>query len=62
VDQIDFGHLQACLSGWGLPQNSSACRNTWLDNDEDVDVADFMIFHRCLTGSGTPAAPDCEDQ
>jgi len=59
VDQEDFGHLQACLSGQGIIQSLPACQNARLDIDEDVDAEDVAIFQQCLSGANTLAAPDC---
>jgi murein DD-endopeptidase MepM/ murein hydrolase activator NlpD len=59
VDQEDFGRLQACLSGAGVPQNVPACVNARLDSDEDVDAGDVAIFQRCLSGPDVPANPNC---
>jgi len=50
VDQEDFGHFQACLSGSGqsyLP----GCTNADLDGDSDVDDEDFSTFYSCISGS-----------
>jgi hypothetical protein len=59
VDQSDFGHLQACLSGAGVPQNNAACQDAKLDADSDVDRSDVAIFRRCLSGANIPADPKC---
>jgi len=52
VDQADFGHLQACLSGDGDPCVPD-CADADLSSDGDVDEADFGLFQACLAG------PDC---
>jgi len=59
VDQADFGHLQACMSGPGIAQNDPDCQDTRLDTDNDVDQTDFGIFHGCMSGANVPADPDC---
>lgn len=59
VDQSDFGHLQACLSGGSIAQTDPQCQNAKLDNDEDVDQYDLDIFLRCMSGSGVRADPNC---
>jgi hypothetical protein len=49
VDQEDFGHLQACLSGSGtscLPE----CADADFDGDSDVDNDDFNAFQPCISG------------
>jgi hypothetical protein len=59
VDQADFGYLQMCLSGAGIPQNDPACQDARVDSDNDVDQDDVSAFLRCLTGPATVADPDC---
>ncbi len=59
VDQTDFGHLQTCLSGSGVPQNSPACQDALLDADVDVDANELSIFLGCLRGPGVPGDPSC---
>lgn len=59
VDQSDFGHLQACLTGVGFAQNKPACFDARLDVDEDVDQEDIAAFLRCMAGASVPADPSC---
>jgi len=59
VDMADFGHLQRCYTGPGIPQNETGCLNTRLDGDSDVDADDFGIFQGCLSGPNQPGNPDC---
>lgn len=62
VDQEDFGHLQACLSGM-MPQTDTNCRNARLTaGDEYVDQADVELFKRCLTQPGVAPNPNCMSQ
>jgi hypothetical protein len=61
VDIADFGHLQVCFSGPGVPQNDPDCRDARLDVDEDVDWDDFAMLQGCLSGSGVPAVATCAD-
>jgi len=61
VDQEDFGHFQACLTGDGKPQTGPACTDAKLDGDTDVDAADFAKFLICMSGPGIHAAVDCAD-
>ncbi len=61
VDQGDFGHFQACLSGTAVTQNAPDCQNAKLDGDTDVDAGDFAIFLDCLSGPGIPPIQDCLD-
>lgn len=60
VDQSDFGHMQACLSGGMSSQTDPACQNAKFDADEDVDQQDLLIFRGCMSGPGVPVDLDCE--
>ncbi|MHC4445748.1 MAG: SGNH/GDSL hydrolase family protein [Planctomycetota bacterium] len=57
VDQEDFGHFQACMTGIGNPQNDPECLDARLDADGDVDLNDFTIFQNCMNGANHP--PKC---
>lgn len=59
VDQVDFGHMQMCLSGPQDSQDLPICQDTLLDGDSDVDAQDLAIFLGCLSGSGIAADPNC---
>lgn len=59
VDQSDFGHLQACLSGNGVAQNDPACQDARLDTDADVDLSDLFLFQTCAGGANRPPAETC---
>ncbi len=59
VDQGDFGHLQACLTGAGVPQTDPDCSDARLDSNEDVSASDVALFLQCLSGAQTPADPAC---
>jgi hypothetical protein len=61
VDQIDFGHMQACLTGSSQPLSDPACCNTRRDGDSDVDQSDVAAFLGCLSGPGATADPDCDN-
>jgi len=61
VDQSDFGHLQACLTGAGYSQDAPACQDTRLDGDSDVDNLDVARFLRCMSGENIMADPNCAD-
>ncbi|MHC4674267.1 MAG: PKD domain-containing protein, partial [Planctomycetota bacterium] len=61
VDQEDFGRLQFCMSGTGMPQDDPACIGARLDGDEDVDLDDLVIFQGCISGANVPADPNCAD-
>jgi hypothetical protein len=56
VDQQDFGHLQACLSGSGMAPGPG-CEDADLDIDGDVDQDDFAAFRACM--GGPIQAPGC---
>jgi len=59
VDQEDFGHLQACLSGVDVTQTDPDCQDADLDSDGDVDGSDVGILQGCMTGAGVPVDPNC---
>ncbi|MGQ9650830.1 MAG: hypothetical protein ACUVXJ_12025 [Phycisphaerae bacterium] len=59
VDQTDYGHLQACMSGAGVAQADPACADALLDGDSDVDQIDLSAFLGCLSGPDAPGNPDC---
>lgn len=61
VDLLDFGHFQVCLNGPYEPQTDPNCADTLLTPDIYVDGNDLQIFLQCLSGSGVPADPNCED-
>jgi len=51
VDQADFGHLQACLSGAGV-MYGPGCQDADLVVDNAIDGADLGWFLSCLNGAG----------
>lgn len=59
VDQSNFGHMQACLSGAFVEQDDPHCQDAKMDGDEDVDEADVAVFMECMTGPGVPGDPYC---
>jgi len=61
VDQEDFGHFQACMTGLAVPVSDSNCLDANLDGDSDVDQYDFGIFQGCMSGANVPADPACDD-
>ncbi len=56
IDQLDFAHLQLCLSGDGVPY-AAGCADADLDGGGDVDGADMAIFIGCMGGANAP--PGC---
>ncbi len=60
VDLDDFGHLQKCMTGDGVPVGNPDCLNARLDGDNDVDQDDYLIFANCLSGANILADPDCD--
>jgi hypothetical protein len=59
VDQEDFGHLQACLTGVSVDPPLPGCEDALLDGNEYVDQADLAIFIKCFRGPNAPPGPDC---
>jgi len=57
VDQEDFGHLQACMTGHMEGPPESGCEDADLEGDGDVDLTDFGIFQGCVGGANNP--PGC---
>ncbi len=54
VDLADFGYLQRCYSGSGVPP-ISGCTAADLSGDNDVDQADFDMFKACFGGANQPS-------
>jgi len=61
VDQIDFGYLQACMTGSTVEQNDPVCLWARLDDDSDVDQGDFAVFLGCMRGPDVPVSYTCAD-
>ncbi len=59
VDLYDLAEFEACASGPGNPQPGSDCAPARMDEDEDVDQADFSLFQRCLGAENLPSDPGC---
>jgi polysaccharide biosynthesis protein PslG len=58
IDQVDFGHFQACYSGSGIDPDP-ACTDAKLDMDADVDLDDFAVFQTCMSGPAVLATLNC---
>jgi len=56
VDQQDFGHFQACLSGPGTPYAAGCADADW-DGDGNVDTDDLSVFLNCMGSANQP--PGC---
>jgi hypothetical protein len=61
VDQEDFGHLQACLTGTGVPVSDPDCFDADLDEDGPIGSGDVSIFLDCMTGANIVGDPSCAD-
>jgi len=59
VDQEDFGRLQRCLTGDGIPQDQPDCDVADIDGDGDVDSEDVGFLIQCFSGPDEPADPEC---
>jgi hypothetical protein len=59
VDQSDFGHLQACLTGAPLGPDDAACADADLDGNGWIDSSDVALFAACKNGAGISADPAC---
>jgi hypothetical protein len=62
VDMDDFAHLQACLSGYNIPQTDDLCQDAFLDGDSDVDELDMLLMIQCMSGPSIPADGYCIGQ
>ncbi|MCP4221936.1 MAG: hypothetical protein GY773_01160, partial [Actinomycetia bacterium] len=60
VDQADFGELQRCYSGPGVPV-VPGCEHTDLDDDLDADQDDAGILQGCRSGPLQLADKTCDD-
>jgi hypothetical protein len=60
VDQTDYGHLQACLTGVGT-QTDPACQNAKLTGGPGVGPPDVAAFLKCLAGADVPAIEGCAE-
>ena len=61
VDQSDFGHYQACVTGPSAGPPAPGCEDADMDGDTDVDLSDFGLLQRCFSGADIPADPLCDD-
>jgi hypothetical protein len=59
VDAEDFGLLQRCLLGHGVPQTDPQCLGTDINHDSYVDGQDVAIFQSCLSGPGQSPPTTC---
>jgi hypothetical protein len=61
VDQDDFAHLQACLSGTAIAQTDPACQDANLDDDSEGDVSptDILLWLQCVSGPNVTRPPGC---
>jgi hypothetical protein len=58
VDASDYGYMQRCLSGEGVPA-AADCTRADLNLDRDVDPFDIAAFLQCLGGPNLPPGPAC---
>jgi hypothetical protein len=61
VDQADFGVLQACLAGPGMPVPGPQCANADLNDDDSVGSGDIAVLQGCIAGANMPTNPQCDD-
>lgn len=61
VDNQDFGHLQACMTGLTVPVQDPACMGARLDSDSDIDQTDLAKFIDCVSGPDQPYDVTCLD-
>lgn len=61
VDLADYTEFLGCYTGPNLPisaENDLACKNFDIDDDNDIDQADFGAFQSYFTGN-SPCSPNC---
>lgn len=61
VDQVDFGHFQACYTG-AAQQGALAqvhCGDADLNGDGMVNSGDLDVFKGCFSGPMVPVEPSC---
>lgn len=51
IDLVDFGSLQLCFSGSGIPFTGEGCEAADADGDGDVDLVDVGEFQLRFTGT-----------
>lgn len=61
VDETDLVVFLACLTGPSAGPPAIECERTDIDWDGDVDQDDFGLFQRCISGTSSPADPDCAE-
>lgn len=61
VDHQDRRSLVDCLLGPAVTPANPACEESDLDGDGDVDLSDFGLLQRCISGTGKTADPHCAD-
>jgi hypothetical protein len=54
VDLEDFGHLQMCLTGFGVAVSDPACLDADLDGNTWIDQSDITAFIRFFNGPNRP--------
>jgi hypothetical protein len=62
VDMEDFGYLQRCFSGLGIPPEDPDCQGAGLNADSSVDNQDIELFIDCMSGPNVSATPECIGQ
>ena len=60
IDQSDFGRLQACYTGPGVPVTDPICTAMQIDVDNDVDQEDVTSFFECMTAPNIEPNPACD--
>ena len=50
VDLWDAARFQECYGGPGFPVDPEVCGKMDLDEDQDVDISDFVLFEGMMTG------------
>lgn len=59
VDGDDVVRFAACMTGADSGPPAPSCTAADLDDDGDIDQADFGILQNCISGDGLIGDPDC---
>ncbi len=59
VDLIDYRRLAVCMTGPAGPPPRPTCLVTDINGNGVVDLPDFAVFQRCMSGDGVLADVNC---
>lgn len=59
VDLTDYGRWAGCVTGPAGPTPAPVCQIPDLDKNRVVDLLDFALFQRCMSGDGAAVDVSC---